>query len=104
MRKLFIATVVSMAALGATSMAIAAGHDGGAPGGSQGTHEAAINSNGMKSTDRDFGKDRAEDRAGVKSQAALNANGIKSAHRETGKAHAAVRHHRHHHHKSQHHA
>ena len=93
MRKYFIATLISVAALGSANVALAAGQFGGAPSGGNGSH-AVTNSNGTKSVDRDLGKDRAADRAATKSKSSLNSNGIKSLDRDKGLARAADRRHR----------
>ena len=90
MRKFFIATLISVAALGPAGVALAAGQSSGAHSGGNGLH-AATNSNGSKSVDRDFGKDRAADRAKTKSKSSLNSNGKKSLDRDKGLARAADR-------------
>lgn len=93
MRRFFISTLISLAALSAVGLASAAGPAGGSLHGMGATN---TNSNGFKATDRDFGKDRAGDRAGVKTKnkAALNSNGVKSLDRDKGKDRAADRRHR----------
>lgn len=93
MAKFLISVVVSLAALSAGSLASAAGQGGGA---SHGTGAGMTNSNNIKATDRDFGKERAADRTKVKTKykAALNSNGTKSNDKDKGKDRAADRRHR----------
>lgn len=93
MLKFFIATLLSCAALASTSAALAASHFGAAPSGGAGS-QSLSNTNGTKSPDRDFGKDRAADRTGTKSKSSLNSNGVKSTDRDKGLARAADRRHR----------
>jgi hypothetical protein len=93
MRKLLLTALISIASLSVMGQALAKGT---VAGGSQGGRESAANSNGLKSTDRDFGKDRAADRAQIKDKKKtfLNANGVKSVSKAKGKARAGARHHR----------
>ena len=93
MRKLLLTALISIASLSVMGEALAKGP---VAGGSQGGRESVANSNGIKSTDRDFGKDRAADRAQIKdkNKTSSSANGGKSLNKAKGKARAGARHRR----------
>ena len=79
-----IAGVVALAcALTALPMTTAFAHGGGGQGGSHMNSQGSANTNGPNSSDRDFGRDRAEDRTSVHSldgSTAISANGSFGGH------------------------
>lgn len=93
MRKFLISALTSVVSLSAVGLASAANPVGGA---SHGTGAASTNSDGIRSTERNFGKERTGHRIGIKAKekAVSNSNGTKSLDKDKGKDRAANRHHR----------
>ena len=95
MRKVLISTLIVISALSVSGLVSAAGQ---ASGGSYKLNASSTNSNGKRSSDRDFGRERAADRVGskskaksyrAKSKAAANSNRIKSLDKDKGRERAA---------------
>src|SRR5207237_10431226 len=84
--------LVTSALLAVRGSAFARGGNGNGPaaaGGPSVNSHAMANSNGPFATDRDFGRDRAEDR--MSGKGALNSNGPESADRDFGRDRAEDR-------------
>jgi hypothetical protein len=99
MRKILIASIISMATLSTTGFVFGAGAGAGGAR-STGQQSVPTNSNGLRSADRDFGKDRAADRRtthanGEKRSPNVHAKrAVKTVHKKPNAQHTSTASHR----------